>query len=100
MAGGFNASRKQSTCGATRAEVHRSPQNARIEARAAGNPAGKAPGGVSRSLGGVFREHPRVEVAGIEPASFSPSTELLRAQPVKDLGPSSSTGRRWRAPVS
>src|SRR6516164_7903722 len=42
----------------------------------------------------------RVEVAGIEPASLSPSAELLRAQPVWDLGPSAATGRRWRAPVN
>src|SRR4029077_16036202 len=33
-----------------------------------------------------------VEVAGLEPASFSPLMELLRAQPVRCLGPFSSTG--------
>lgn len=34
----------------------------------------------------------RVEVAGIEPASFRLSTGLLRAQPVEDFGPAVVTG--------
>lgn len=38
----------------------------------------------------------RVEVGGVEPPSFGPLLELLRAQPVSDLGPASPAGTGGR----
>jgi hypothetical protein len=49
-------------------------------------------GWISRTLQALFRDHPWVEVAGIEPASFSFSAGLLRAQPVEGFGPVVVTG--------